>query len=67
MALFGQAYDHGATHARQNQPLRIVFAQHHQRISAFKLCDRRTHREEQLAQQLHVVMNAVGNDFGVGL
>ena len=64
---FGQADNHGATHARQNQTLRVVFAQHYQRISAFQLCNRGAHSQEQLTQQLHVIVNAVGNDFCVGL
>ena len=58
---------HRATHAREDEPVRLRFAQHHQRIGAFKFRDRGAHCLEQVAQGSHVVVDAMRDDLGVGL
>ena len=65
--VLAMADHHRAAHAREDQPVRLRLAQHHQRVGAFKLGDRGAHGLEQVAQRSHVVVDAVRDDLGVGL
>ena len=56
-----------ATHAGQDQSIRLLFTQHDQRIRAFQLSHGGTHGLEQIVQRLHVEMDAMRDDFGIGL
>ena len=62
-----EADDDRAAFAREDDPLGILLADHGQRVGAFELRHRRAHGLEQVLHRLEVVVDAVGDDFGVRL
>jgi hypothetical protein len=61
------ADDDRAALARQDDAFRIVLRDHCQRIGAFELRHRGTHRLEQVARLLQVIVNPMRDDFRVRL
>ena len=61
------ADDHRTALARENDALRVVLAHHGQRIGAFELRHRGAHGLEQILHRLQMMMDAMRDDFGVGL
>ena len=50
-----------------DQPVRVVLADHRQRVGALELRHRGAHRLEQVAERLQVVVDAMRDHLGVGL
>ena len=62
-----EADDHRAALAREDQSFRVGFAGHHQGVGTLELRHRRTDRLEKIADSLEMMVDAVGDDLGVGL
>ena len=56
-----------ATLARHDQPLGLVLAHHRECVGPLKLGHRGTHGLEEVLDGLQVIVDAVGDDLGVGL
>ena len=62
-----EADDHRAAFARQDDALRIVLAHHRERVGALELRHGGAHGLEQVLHRCQVMVDAVRDDFGVGL
>ena len=56
-----------AARAREHDAVGVFLRHHRERVRAFELRDRRAHGLEQVARCLQVIVDAVRDDFGVGL
>ena len=62
-----KADDHRTTHACGDDACGALLADDRQGVGPFELRDRRTHGLIQIAKQCHMKMDAMGDDFSVGL
>ncbi len=65
--VLAQADDDRATHAGDDDAVWLLLADHGERVGPFEFDDRGAHRLEQIAKALHVKMDSVRDDFGIGL
>ena len=68
VVLAGAEADNGGTaHARDDDAVRVLLADHGECVGALEFGDGSAHRPEQVAEQRHVIVDAVRHHLGVGL